>query len=249
MKKNYNYFGKKQEVAIKDYLLNENLTKKEKNELYKNIIYPAFYKLTENILAVYGLKYGFFQLPETSNELILEGISYMHNKLCKFDPTRISKLGETVKAFSFFGTILKRYFIKKCIDDEKFARCEYKLDDGDIHLNCNDIEELHYTDKLYGDNWEKVFVDKLIVWYTKNLNQLFTKEEVKQIVKAILEIFKRRDSIESFNKKQLYIYIREITGQETKRITPIINKMKVSYVHLRHNYINHDKLISGSISI
>jgi hypothetical protein len=61
---------------------------------------------------------------------------------------------------------------------------------------------------------------------------------------------KNVDNIENFNKKYLYIQIREITNIESvQKITPVLNKMKVSYKHLRNNFNNYGEVLSGSLSI
>ena len=41
-----------------------------------------------------------------------------------------------------------------------------------------------------------------------------------------MEIFRNSDRIENFNKKALYLYIREMTNCKTQNITKVVNKMK-----------------------
>ena len=36
---------------------------------------------------------------------------------------------------------------------------------------------------------------------------------------AIIELFRKRENLDIFNKKGIYIYIREITDQSTPQIT------------------------------
>ena len=43
---------------------------------------------------------------------------------------------------------------------------------------------------------------------------------------SVLEIFRRAENIENFNKKALYIMIREMSGSKTQHITRIVNIMK-----------------------
>ena len=54
----------------------------------------------------------------------------------------------------------------------------------------------------------------------------FKKPDELLVADAILEIFRKREMLEIFNKKAIYIYIREITGMETPLITKVVKQMK-----------------------
>ena len=74
---------------------------------------------------------------------------------------------------------------------------------------------------------------------TENIYNYFPKEYDAQIADCILELFRKRDAIDVFNKKALYIYIREImatNGLEVKtpKITKIANRL---YDLFKENYI------------
>ena len=51
-----------------------------------------------------------------------------------------------------------------------------------------------------------------------------------------------KDNIDNFNKKALYILIREMTGSNTQHITRVINVMKKHHHQLQKSY-----LATGSI--
>jgi hypothetical protein len=51
-----------------------------------------------------------------------------------------------------------------------------------------------------------------------------------------MELFRKCESLDIFNKKALYIYIREMVDVETPQITKIIKKLKVVYVQLYNSY-------------
>ena len=79
----------------------------------------------------------------------------------------------------------------------------------------------------------------LFEYVEDNFDTFFPKGKDAQIADAILELFRKRESIEIFNKKALYIYIREImatNGLEAKtpKITKIANKL---YGLFKNNYI------------
>jgi len=58
-----------------------------------------------------------------------------------------------------------------------------------------------------------------------NIYNYFPKEYDAQIADCILELFRKRDAIDVFNKKALYIYIREMIDVKTPKITKIANKL------------------------
>ena len=53
---------------------------------------------------------------------------------------------------------------------------------------------------------------------------------------AINILFKRRENLEIFNKKALYIYIREMTGVDTPIITKVTKILKKEYKKLYTEY-------------
>ena len=69
------------------------------------------------------------------------------------------------------------------------------------------------------------FIDKFIEYVTENFNTLFPKSGDAQVADAILELFRKRDTIDVFNKKALYIYIREIVDVKTPKITKVADKL------------------------
>ena len=66
----------------------------------------------------------------------------------------------------------------------------------------------------------------MLSYWDKNLTVVFTKKRDIQIADAVLELFRRADYIENFNKKHLYLLIREMTDCKTHYITKVVNTMK-----------------------
>jgi hypothetical protein len=50
------------------------------------------------------------------------------------------------------------------------------------------------------------------------------KDDAK-IADAVLELFRKRENIDIFHKKALYIYIREMVDAKTPKITQVVNKI------------------------
>jgi hypothetical protein len=75
-----------------------------------------------------------------------------------------------------------------------------------------------------------------IKYVDKNLTKLFPKETDAKTADAIVELFRKCESLDIFNKKALYIYIREMVDVDTPQITKIIKKLKLVYVDLYNKY-------------
>jgi DNA-directed RNA polymerase specialized sigma24 family protein len=226
-KKSIPYFTVETEQAI--VLYNNTESTKEKSRIYYEKIHPAFFKLTENIIHTFKFYY-----TEVDNieDLQHEVITFLLSKIHLFNPNK------GTKAYSYFGTIAKRYLI---IDNAK----NYKKRVDKIMIeDINESEEFSYTidnntstnDQLY---W---FIDQYVDYCTNNIFKLFPKENDAKVADAILELFRKREHLDIFNKKALYIYIREIIDVKTPKITKIANILysifKNSYAHyLEYGYI------------
>ena len=79
----------------------------------------------------------------------------------------------------------------------------------------------------------------MIQYFDLHLFDHFPKHEDARTADAILSLFRRREHIELFNKKAIYIYIREMTDQSTPQITKVLKRMKKIYKKLMAQYIEH----------
>jgi hypothetical protein len=226
-KKGIQYFTQDTEDAI---VLYNNTTDFEiKSRIYNDRIHYGFFKLTENIIHTFKFYY-----TEVDNieDLQHEVITFLLSKIHLFNPER------GAKAFSYFGTIAKRYLI---LSNQK----NYKKRIDTIGLDAlEEDEEYSYSiDDSSHDERLSMFIDIYIEHCTKHIYTLFPKEYDAQIADAILELFRKRENLDIFNKKALYIYIREIVDVKTPKITKIANQLydvfKENYVfYLEHGYTN-----------
>jgi hypothetical protein len=68
---------------------------------------------------------------------------------------------------------------------------------------------------------------------------LFPKDDDARTADAVVELFRKRENLDIFNKKGIYIYIREITDQSTPQITKVIKRLKSIYKQLFSEYLEH----------
>jgi hypothetical protein len=226
-KKGIQYFTQATEDAI--VLYNNTVNTELKSRIYNDKIHYAFFKLTENIIHTFKFYY-----TEVDNieDLQHEVITFLLSKIHLFDPSR------GAKAYSYFGTITKRYLI---LSNQK----NYKKRIDTTGLESIEEDEKHsYTleDSTYDDRLSK-FIDLYTDHCTQNIYNIFPKEYDAQIADAILELFRKRENLDIFNKKALYIYIREIIDVKTPKITKIANQLydifkKHYFFYLEHGYTN-----------
>jgi hypothetical protein len=76
----------------------------------------------------------------------------------------------------------------------------------------------------------------MIGYFDTNLTKVYPKKNDQIVVDAVMELFRKKESLEIFNKKALYIYIREMTNANTQHITKVIKSLKEKYVKMYNDY-------------
>ena len=219
-KKNH-YFTKDHENAIIAYT-NTNC-KRERTELYINWIQPAFNEMVDKIV----FTYKFTNLPNI-DYLRDECKIWLMTVLDKFDPTKGSK------AFSYFSVITKNWFIHKVKKQQKRNRREIDYDNisksyEEEYLSTN---ESYVTNREEEEFWDR-FYEEIKSWDASQM-----KENDLKVYRAIVVLFESKEDIEIFNKKAIYLYLREITGLNTKQIVNSLKKFRKKYSFFRQNWEN-----------
>jgi hypothetical protein len=220
-KKSIDYFTLDTQQAILDY--REEKIQAIRDKIFNERIYFAFYKLAENIIHTFKFYY-----TEVSNinELKHEVIAFLLEKLHLYDQSK-------GKAYSYFGTIAKRYLI--VYNNNNYKRLKGRAAVDDVDTDKTITNELLKNDP--GLLEEVTFIDLFIARIDRDLLELFPKPQEARVGDAILELFKRRENIDIFNKKALFIYIKEITDAPTPVITKVIKVLKEVYKEMLNDYI------------
>lgn len=210
-KKSNNYFTRETEDAIIKY--NQSTCEVEKNFLFNKHIHPAFDKLCE--FRIHGGK--FYNYDTTYEDLKSEAICHLVEKIDKFTSGR-------GKAFSFFTKVVTNFLIQE-------NRKNYKIKTNTEGLDIVDLDrDLNWEE--YRENKKDTIVSFTQNWVNyvdDNLEKLFPSLKERIICDSVLELFRISDELETFNKKKLYILVRERTGLKTQSITPVVNKLKKNY--------------------
>ena len=137
----------------------------------------------------------------------------------KYDHTKGSK------AFSYFSVVAKNYLILH--NNANYKR--YCVTTGVDILNFKPVSNNR-------ENYFSEFTDEIVKYFEKNVNNLFRNKRDIDVAYAIIELLKRRHEIENFNKKALYVLIREMTNIETSYITKVVNVLKKEYQYLVNQF-------------
>jgi hypothetical protein len=216
------YFGPEVDLSIIKY--NASVSESERSLIYHHEIRPAFEKLVENIIHTFKFYYTDGQ---TFKQVQHEVVSFLVEKLSKFKQ-------DHGKAFSYFSIVAKNYCILKNKSNYKKLTTHDRVDVmEELNIECPDAEEddpVNLTD----------FIDRYVNYWDEHLETTFTKKGDRELAGAIVELFRKRDKIELFNKKALYIYIREMTDASTQQITKMVKAMKDKYRMMFMDYLKYN---------
>jgi len=216
--KNY-YFTQVHEDAIVRYTHTSCI--KERTHLYTAYIQPAFNEMVDKIC----FTYKFTTLPNCDT-LRDECKIWLVTILDKYDPNKGSK------AFSYFSVITKNWFIHKVKQQQKRNRREIDLDNiskryEEEYLSTDDS---YLTQRVEQEFWES-FYEEIKSWDATQM-----KENDLKVYKAIVILFESKEEIEIFNKKAIYLYLREITDLNTKQIVNSLKKFRKRYYSFRQDW-------------
>ena len=204
-----------QDAIVRYNDLDPDKDQSKRNRIYETEIHYAFDKLCENIINTFKFEY----FDDVYIDVKQEVLSFLVMNMHKYDHTKGSK------AFSYFSVVCKNYLI--------------------LHNNANYKRYCSHTSvdvlnsKPVSTNRQEYFAeftDGIIDYFENNINTLFKTKRDIDVAYAIVELLKRRHEIENFNKKALYILIREMTNIETSYITKVVNVFKKEYKHLVNQF-------------
>ena len=214
------YWGTPQEEAIVEFNTNEDI--EDKHKVFVAVIEPAFRKLVENIYYTYNFNKILWDREQIEHEVM----THLYEKLSKFD------ISKNKKSFSYFGTITKNWMIQRCNADKN----KRFIDDDNQDIIVQNISIHAYEEnKINRHNQEFIsdIIEDFDDWGAKDN---YTKDDfaVLEIVNDILKNYQR---FNIYNKKQLYVYIREATDLPSRKITKSLKKIKLDYFSIKEDFI------------
>ena len=226
-KRSKRYFTKITEIAINAY--NNCEDQNLKNKIYNRFIHYPFDKLAENVIHTYKTYY--FDVPY--EDVKANVVAFLNEKIHKFN-------GDNGRAFSYFTVVARNYLFNE--NNANYARMKAREEVGAIDTSRNIINEV--VEQNLKES-KSDFIDHYTRWVDYHLYEIFLKDRDRAIADSINELFKNRNDLYSYNKKALYILIRERTGVQTQYITKVVNRMKTIYGEL---YVDYSRGVNLNIT-
>ena len=214
------YFNQDTENAI--IRLNNETRPHMKERIYNEHIRTAFEKLAENI--IHTFKFYYFDVP--SEDVKHEVVSFLYMNIHKFTEGK-------GKAFSYFSIVAKNYLILH--NNNNYKRMKQHDGEDVMDYKRDPITELRSKEAR---TMKMEYIEQLAEYWRHNLSTVFKRKKDLDLANAVVELIDMRENIDNFNKKALYILIREMTGSNTQHITRVINVMRKHHNKLQQTYLS-----------
>ena len=213
------YFTQEHEDAIVKYALTKD--RAIRTELYVTLLQPAFDEMVDKIV----FTYKFTTLPNI-DELRDECKVWLTTILDKYDPNRGSK------AFSYFSVITKNWFIHKVKQTSRRAKREVDFETvaKEVDEKLVDNRNVYVERRERKEFWDNLWLE-IESWRPEMM-----KDNEKKVYEAIRILLTSVDDIEIYNKKAIYLYLRELTDLNTKQVVNQLNKMRKKYKIFKKNW-------------
>ena len=221
-KKSIDYFTLNTQDAILRYRKETDTLKR--NKIFNEEIYYGFFKLAENIIHTFKF---YYTEVDNIDELKHEVIAFLLEKLHLYDDSK-------GKAYSYFGTIAKRYLIVYNNNNYKRLKGKAAVEEVDEDKTITNILISEQSKQLEETNFFNTYIE----FVDANLLEIFPKTQEARVGDAIIALCKRKEHIDIFNKKALFIYIKEITDAPTPTITKVIKTLKEIYKKMLNKYLD-----------
>jgi hypothetical protein len=218
------YFTKDTEAAIREYLT--SCDKSQKADIFTKEIKPAITKLVENVIFVHR-----FNTIDEVDILKNDCVSFLFEVLHKFDPSKGHK------AFSYLTVVAKNWFTQK-IKFKKRKAVGVHFDNNVLnYLEKQNHEKVvfSYENILYRKEFLSMLKDEMKKWRKK-----FSKDQEKVVLEAVILLMENPDLLSIYSRKGVFIYLKEMTGLNTKQIVTNLKKMKNKYKIFKGRYDNGD---------
>jgi hypothetical protein len=211
------YFGPEVQDSMDRY--HTQACDKKKEEIYVKEIFPAFNKLVENLIYIYGFGKG-----ASFNELKSDCVCFLYENMHKFDGAR------GTKAFSYFNVVARNWLI---INAKKRSK------DGNRSISIDDVSRLSMSDRRVIANHSIAHSpDDILLAEGKSdriaevlaiIEKRLTEEHEKEIMTSLKLVFQNVNDIDLLSKRAVFLYIREISGVDQKKLTSAMSVIRRHY--------------------
>ena len=212
------YFTVETQAAIEKFQGSES--DGEKDELYTKEIMPAFDKLAENLILIYGFAKGRHDFGSLKNDCV----TFLYETLYKFDPSK------GTKAFSYFNVVAKNWLILNTRKKKKVQDNSYSIHDLEAF---NQVDRRAILTHQVSDSPDDILIagekrDEIKKTLEILKGKVVNTNDVA-CINAVIIVFERIDDLDLLNKRAIYVYIREISGLNSKQLSTSMSTIRRLY--------------------
>ena len=191
--------------------------------LYLQRIQPAFDLLVENLILVYGFK----SPHDTFEELKSDCVSFLYESLHKWSPDK------GTKAFSYFNVVAKNWLIIRSRKHQKQHKRHISIDAPET-LTQEQLHAIETYDVMPAP--DEILISKNarneIYELLKQIESSVTSDTELACIRAIITVFEKIDDLDFLNKRAVLIYVRDISGLSSKRLSVAMSSIRKHYKRL-----------------
>ena len=217
-----NYFGPKEDQAIIDF--QNSSDRREREILYRETILPAFDKLVENLIFIHE----FYRLHDSYETLKGDCVEFLYETIYKWDSSRGKK------AFSYFNVVAKNWLIIQSKKRVKYLKRNVSIDDPKS-MGSHELATLQNFDVIPSPDSVVSRDERLKIIFNclEEIKSKVTNKNEILCIDAIILVFQSIEDLDFFNKRAVFLYLREISGLSPKQLTAAISSLKKNYRELR----------------
>lgn len=194
-----------------------------KDLLYLQKIQPAFDLLVENLILVYGFK----STQDTFEDLKSDCVSFLYETLYKWSPHK------GTKAFSYFNVVAKNWLIIRSRKHQKQNKRHISIDAPEsltqeqLHI-IETYDVMPAPDEILISRNVRSEISTLL----REIERSVTSDTELACIRAIITVFDKIDDLDFLNKRAVLIYVRDISGLSSKRLSVAMSSIRKHYKRL-----------------
>lgn len=211
---------------------NKSTDMDEREAIFREHLDHPLDKMAENIINRFKFPY----INNSFEEIKQQVVSFLVMNLSKYDSSK-------AKSFSYFSVIAKNYLILHNNNGYKSEKRSVYLSDtqDELHVPIEELVDLNLPSEENVEEFRE-FIKLMVAYWDANIPRYFKKKRDIDIAYAIIQLFRRVDTIENFNKKALYLMVRDMTNCKTNYITKVVNKMKEHVIKQIQQYNSNGEI-------
>lgn len=212
------YFDAETQRAIEQFQATSDV--EERHQVYLSKIMPAFNKLVESLIYIYG----FASANEPIEHMKNDCVTFLYESLHKFDASR------GTKAFSYFNVVARNWLIISSKNRQKKAKRFVSIED----LKSGPVRELEaFNDKHIGSTPEDTIIASdhrnVILEIMKKIKKNLNHIHEHACIDAIITVFSQIDDLDFLNKRAVFVYVKNISNLNQKQLGSAMSVIRKQY--------------------